>query len=112
MQEHMGKKRKRELREALNLRDERNKHARRAALIMGAGILVCIVYFVLCAFNIGNNFTNLIFTFSPPIALVAGLFFSGSDVNKAAKANDQLKRYCSERSISKQDLKDFEAMVG
>ncbi|MGN0038640.1 MAG: hypothetical protein ACI36Y_05875 [Coriobacteriales bacterium] len=112
MQEHMGKKRKRELREALDLRAERDKHARRAALIMGAGILVCILYFILCAFNIGINFTNLLFTFIPTIALVAGLFFSGSDINKATKANDKFKRFCAERSISKQDLKDFEAMMG
>ena len=112
MQEHMGKKRKRELREALDLREERDKHVRKAALIIGAGVFVCALYFFCCTFNIGINFTNLIFTFIPTIALVAGLFFSGSDVNKAAKANDQLKRYCSERSISKQDLKDFEAMVG
>ncbi|MGN0073090.1 MAG: hypothetical protein ACI36W_04755 [Coriobacteriales bacterium] len=111
MQEHMGKKRKRELREALDLRAERDKHARKAAIIIGAGVFVCALYFFLCAFNIGINFTNLLFTFIPMIALVAGLFFGGSDVNKASKANDQFKRFCDSRSITKQDLKDFEAMV-
>ena len=61
MQEHMGKKRKRELREALNLREERDKHVRKAALIIGAGVFVCALYFFCCTFNIGINFTNQLF---------------------------------------------------
>ena len=108
----MGKKRKRELREALNLREERDKHVRKAALIIGAGVFVCALYFFCCTFNIGINFTNLLFTFIPMIALVAGLFFGGTDVNKASKANDQFKRYCDAHSITKEDLKEFESMAG
>ena len=107
MQEHVGKKRKKELREAVNLRDERNSHIKKCAIVYGAAIAICIVYFACCSLEVFISFSNLMFTFIPLAVVVASLFIAGADITRAQVANDKYKKYCAEHSVTKEDIKHF-----
>ncbi len=111
MQEHVGKKRKKELREALNLKRERDASIKKCVIVYGVAIAVCLLYFLCCALNILISFDNLMLTFVPMAVIVASLFIAGSDVTRAQVAHGKYKKYCVEHSVSKEDLQHFEELT-
>lgn len=108
MQEHVGKKRKKELREAMNLKQERDRSIKKCAIVYGIAAAICIFYFLCCAFNFLISFDNLVLTFIPLAVVVASLFIAGSDITKAQVAHDKYKKYCSSHSVTKEDLAHFQ----
>ncbi len=108
MQEHVGKKRKKELREALNLKSERDRSIKKCAIVYGAAIAICIVYFVCCSFNILISYSNLMFTFIPLAVVVASLFIAGSDITRAQVAHGKYKKFCAQHAVTKEDLARFQ----
>lgn len=108
MQEHVGKKRKKELREALELKKERDASIRKCAVVYGIAFAICVFYFLCCTFNFLISFDNLMLTFIPLAVVVASLFIAGSDITKAQVAHGKYKKYCTEHAVSKEDLVHFE----
>lgn len=111
MQEHVGKKRKKELREASDLKKERDASIKKCVIVYGTAVAVCVVYFLCCTFRILISFDNLVLTFIPLAVVVASLFIAGSDITKAQVAHGKLKKFCAEHAVSKEDIQHFEESV-
>ena len=111
MQEHVGKKRKKELRTASDLKKERDSSLRKCIIVFGIAVVICLAYFLCCTFDILITYDNLVLTFIPLAVVVAALFIAGSDVTKAQVANSNYKKFCEEHAVTKEDLQHFEEVV-
>lgn len=111
MQEHVGKKRKKELRTASDLKKERDASLKKCIIVYGIAVAICVFYFVCCTFDLLISFDNLFLTFIPLAVVVAALFIAGSDVTKAQIANSKYRKFCEEHAVSKDDLRHFDEIV-
>ncbi len=108
MQEHVGKKRKKELREASALQREQSKKLYKCIGVFGGVIVAVIVIFAL-AFAGVLDFGNIFVQVVPTALIVASLFVAGSDVTRYTVLKKDFNKYCEEHSITKEDLAAYNA---
>lgn len=108
MQEHVGKKRKKELREASALQREQSKKLCKCIGVFGGVVVVVCVIFGL-AFAGVLDFGNIFVQVVPTVLIVVSLFVAGSDMTRYSVLKKDFNNYCEEHSITKEDLAAYNA---
>lgn len=108
MQEHMGKKRKKELREASSLQHEQSKKLYKCVGIFGGAIVIIALDYIL-AFAGVLSFDNFFVQVIPLALIVISIFVAGSDATRYSVLKREFKTYCVEHSITEEDLREYNA---
>lgn len=106
MQEHIGKKRKRELREASSLLSEQKKKFTKCVGVFGGAIAIIAVDYAL-AFAGVLSFDNIFVQVIPLALIIGSLLFAGSDITRYSMLKREYQKYCAEHSITEDELKAF-----
>lgn len=106
MEAHVGKKRRKEVRKALNLKEQMNKLLLRSLIFF---VIAAIVYVILMIL-ISRGVISSMNTWTQMIPMIVVLIFAmavGSQSYKWYGLRDQYKKHCKRFDISKQDMKDL-----
>lgn len=107
MQEHVGKKRRKEVREAIDMRNELKSTlvVTAVALVIGIGVTVGVqILTVQGALAYDNVFVQLL----PMIVIFVLLMVIGSRAYKWSGLREEYKEHCKKYNISKEDMRALE----
>ncbi len=106
MEAHVGKKRRKEVRRAIDLKTEMNRLLRRALIFLAIAVVVYIVLMILMS----KGLIDTTSTWTSMIPMIVVLIFAmvvGSQSYKWYGLRDQYKKHCKRFDISKKDMKDL-----
>lgn len=106
MKEHVGKKRRKEVRQAVNLKKDMNRALAKSLAVMAACVVLCLVYTALL--NLGYLNMGDIIVQAVPLAIVfVGVMFIGSYFYKYLDLRDAFKKHCDRYGVSKEDMSNL-----
>ncbi len=106
MEEHVGKKRRKEVRKALDIKTEMNRLLRRALIFIVIAIVIYIALMVMMTKGIiaaTSAWTSMI----PMFVVLIFAMIIGSQSYKWYGLRDEYKKHCKRFDISKKDMKDL-----
>lgn len=106
MEAHVGKKRRKEVRQALNMKEEMNKLLSRCLIFFVIAAILYVALMVLMAKGIINT-TSAWASMLPMVVVLIFAMIVGSQSYKWYGLRDQYKKHCKRFDISKQDMKDL-----
>ena len=104
MQEHVGKKRRKEVREALNMRQELNKYMTIMVVTLVIGIIAWSALSYLMVTGVIPNDTTFMQTL-PYVLLFIVIIFIGSRSYKWSALHERYRKHCVRYNITKSDIK-------
>ena len=107
MQEHVGKKRRKEIRQASELRQTRNKAYLRCGGFFSGIVVIIIIYTVFTIFGVIDA-TSMINQVILMIIAFAGCMLIGNESSKAYDAHKKYKAYCEQLNVSTEEVKAYD----
>ena len=104
MQENVGKRRRKELREAESLRKDMKKCLLKCVIVFGLAIGLSIIIYAMALLGILITFENPVVLGGPTALVVISIMFCGADVTRYSKLKRTYKTYCDEHSITEAEL--------
>ena len=106
MQEHVGKKRRKEVRQAANLRKQKNNAMIFIIVVMVIGMVLSTISSFLIVFGV-IPVSNQFWTYVPTIIVFIVIFIAGSRVFKWTNLRQEYKDHCKKFNITVQDIREF-----
>ena len=106
-QEPMGKKRRKEIREAINMRSVvRKAELILAGIVVGGSIIdIIVAQYMVHHYDITNQWAMMV----PTFVAFALLFVVMFQYNHFSRINRKYKKFLIDHNVTKQDMKDLEA---
>lgn len=103
MKEHVGKKRRKEVRQAVNLKQDMNKALAKSLAVTGLCIVLCLIYTLFL--NLGVlDMSDIVVQAVPLVFVFIGVMFIGNHFYKYLDLRDAFKKHCDRYGVSKNDM--------
>ncbi|MGI6033948.1 MAG: hypothetical protein ACOX69_11065 [Coriobacteriales bacterium] len=103
MQEHVGKKRRKEVRQAIDMKRELNRDMRTMIIIMAIGILATLFVTYLTYIGVVDAMNGLVQSIPMIILLILAIFL-GNRAYRWSGLREEYKKHCKEFNITKEDM--------
>ena len=106
MVEHVGKKRRKEIRQAAEYKKEANKHTLRCALLFVCLLVLLLIPIALQLLGLVDP-TNMLLSAAQLIIVFVGCILVGSESKKASDARKTYKDYALKFEVTAEDVKAY-----